>query len=523
MVELSLKNVIYKNRLLLDFLDGNHNLNSYHNGSSFETIDKAFYSKRDLSVDKRSILVEVLSAQYHEINQPIPANVNLLKNKDVYTITTGHQLCFMGGPQFFIHKIISTINISRKLKRIHPDVHFVPVFWMASEDHDFEEISKTSIFGQDFKLNGVEDTIAVGRLKSELFKPLFEEVKSFFQNDVKFKVFEEIFSKALTFDNWSQSTRYWVHQLFQDYGLVIIDADDKKLKEQFQSTVELEISKRFVHSNVLESNKQLSSLGYKPNINPREINLFYHENNRRERIKYDGDSYQIGKSEFTSDELVLKSKSDVERFSPNVLLRPLFQETILPNLAYVGGPSELTYWLQLKETFDGVNLNYPKLILRDHFAFISAKQFEKWKHHGLKAEQLLHDFNDLTAALLMEENKDSLDFSGYHKQIDLLQKDLTKLVIEEDKSLEATVGSSINNMKKSLDVLQGKLKKSIKRKNEQKLNQIQNIQRKIFTNGVLNERKESFIGIYINDPQSYVDLLIENSNPGNPNLNLIIC
>ena len=227
-------------------------------------------------------------------------------------------------------------------------------------------------------------------------------------------------------------------------------------------------------------------------------------------------SYQIGKSEFTSDELVMKSKSDVECFSPNVLLRPLFQETILPNLAYVGGPSELTYWLQLKETFDSVNLNYPKLILRDHFAFISAKQFDKWTHYGLKAEQLLHDFNDLTAALLMEENKDSLDFSGYHKQIDLLQKDLTKLVIEEDKSLEATVGSSINNMKKSLDVLQGKLKKSIKRKNEQKLNQIQNIQRKIFTNGVLNERKESFIGIYINDPQSYVDLLIENSNPETP-------
>ena len=197
-----------------------------------------------------------------------------------------------------------------------------------------------------------------------IYLNLFEEVKSFFQNDVKFKVFEEIFSKALTFDNWSQSTRYWVHQLFQDYGLVIIDADDKKLKEQFQSTVELEISKRFVHSNVLESNKQLSSLGYKPNINPREINLFYHENNRRERVKYNGDSYQIGKSEFTSDELVMKSKSDVKRFVLNVLLRPLFQETILPNLAYVGGPSELTYWLQLKETFDSVNLNYPKLILK---------------------------------------------------------------------------------------------------------------------------------------------------------------
>ena len=122
----------------------------------------------------------------------------------------------------------------------------------------------------------------------------------------------------------------------------------------------------------------------------------------------------------------------------------------------------------------------------------------------------------------MEENKDSLDFTEFHKQIDLLQKDLTKIVIEEDKSLEETVGSSINNMKKSLDVLQGKLKKSIKRKNEQKLNQIQNIQRKIIINGVLNERKESFIGIYINDPQSYVDLIIKNSNPGNSNLNLII-
>ena len=105
---------------------------------------------------------------------------------------------------------------------------------MASEDHDFQEISHTTIFGKKFSIEDTHDTIAVGRLKSSVFQSLHEEVKEFFKTDEKFKILEDLFEKAMSFDSWSKTTRFWVHHLFKDYGLVILDADDVELKKLFK-------------------------------------------------------------------------------------------------------------------------------------------------------------------------------------------------------------------------------------------------------------------------------------------------
>ena len=190
-----------------------------------------------------------------------------------------------------------------------------------------------------------------------------------------------------------KTTRYWVHHLFKDYGLVILDADDKELKKSFKKIIEADINEQFVYRHVKETNQKLSDLHYKVQIDPRELNLFYHDTSKENELLED-DCFKIAEVNYDQDSLLNLAESDIDRFSPNVLLRPLYQEHILPNLAYVGGPSELAYWLQLKSSFDHINIPYP-ILISDHFAFMSEKQLKQWIDNGFLKEQLLEDFDQI--------------------------------------------------------------------------------------------------------------------------------
>jgi bacillithiol biosynthesis cysteine-adding enzyme BshC len=521
MSTITLKNTIYKNKLLLDFLDHATNLSSFHNGSSLDMIDDHFMMDRDLQIYQRKILVNALVRQYDSIGEEAPSGVYQLEKKGVYSVTTGHQLCFMGGPQFFIHKIISTIKSCQLLKEKYPQNDFIPIFWMATEDHDFQEISHTTIFGKKFSLEDTMDSVAVGRLKSSLFRSLHEEVKEFFKTDEKFNILENLFEKAMSFESWSKTTRYWVHYLFKDHGLVILDADDKELKKSFKKIIEADINQQFVYRHVKETNQKLSDLHYKVQIDPRELNLFYHDTSKRERIKLEDDRFKIAELNYDQDSLLNLAESDIDRFSPNVLLRPLYQEHILPNLAYVGGPSELAYWIQLKSSFDHVGIPYPILILRDHFAFMSEKQLQKWIDNGFLKEQLLEDFDQLVKNMVKDEMNETGDFNPFYQQLDEMEKALSILVTKQDQSLRGSVGSSINSMKKALASTEGKFKKSIKRKNEQKTNQLLKIQKQVIQNNSLTERNESFISAFLTF-EDYLKLLLDRSNPGSGVLTLLL-
>ena len=521
MPTITLKNTVYKNKLLLDFLDQSASLSPFHNGSSLDMINDDIMRNRDLQLEQRTILVNALAIQYDSIGEKAPSGVFKLEKKGVYSVTTGHQLCFMGGPQFFIHKIISTIKSCQLLKEKYPFNDFVPIFWMATEDHDFQEISHTTIFGKKFSLEDTTDTVGVGKLKSSVFQSLFEEVKEFFKTDEKFSVLEKLFEKAMSFDSWSKTTRYWVHHLFKDLGLVILDADDKELKKSFKKIIEADINEQFVYRHVKDTNQKLSDLHYKVQIDPRELNLFYHDTSKRERIKLEDDCFKITELNYEKDDLLSIAESNIERFSPNVLLRPLYQEYILPNLAYVGGPSELAYWLQLKSTFDYVDMPYPILVLRDHFAFMSEKQLQQWTDNGFSTDQLLEDFDQLLKDMVKDEMNEMGDFSPFYQQLDEMEKALSNLVTKQDQSLRGAVGSSINSMKKALSNTEGKYKKSIKRKNEQKLNQLLKIQKQVIQNNGLVERKESFISAYLTF-ENLPKLLLEHASPGSGVLTLLL-
>ena len=178
----------------------------------------------------------------------------------------------------------------------------------------------------------------------------------------------EIVETAYTkFDKLADATRYLVNALFGQYGLVIIDADDHRLKQQFAHIIEQDIIEQNSFKNISATNEQLEKLGVHIQVNPREINFFYLMDGLRERIVFEDELYKVLNTEisFSKEELQKEISNYPERFSPNVVMRPLYQEYILPNIAYVGGGAEVVYWLELKSNFEHYKVDFPILILRN--------------------------------------------------------------------------------------------------------------------------------------------------------------
>ena len=518
MDKISLINHVYKNKLLVDFLKNKEEISSFHNGNSFESLNENFLSKKEISTEKRKLLVEVISNQYDSTKLSVPDNVIQLLKKGTYTITTGHQLCLFSGPQYFIHKIISIIKSSLELNKKYPNSHFVPLFWMASEDHDFEEISSINLFGKELKVNDSFNK-PVGELNPKVFSPVLNELKELLKNEPKSNELIKLFSDSFNQSSWSNATRFYLNQLFGKYGLVVLDANDKILKDSFASIMKKEIDDKFIYNSVIDSNSKISEKGYKPSINPRELNLFYLNKDSRDRIIFSNDDFTIGNKKYSLKELEIAIDNNPELFSPNVLMRPVFQEFILPNVAYIGGPSELTYWLQLKGCFECVNLEYPLLILRDHFSWIDSKSISWWKDQEFLIDDLFQSFD----SLIRKDAKanDVFHFDKEKEMFNQLSISINDKSRSIDSSFEKSANASLKNMEKELIRIENKLLKAFKTKNQNKINKIQKIQSKLINNGVLKERVENFIVPFLNSKDDYFDKLLETSDINNPTLKIL--
>ena len=221
------------------------------------------------------------------------------------------------------------------------------------------------------------------------------------------------------------------------------------------------------------------------------------------------------------EEIINELNKFPEKFSPNVLMRPLYQEKVLPNLIYVGGPSELTYWMQLKESFSKSNLNYPILLLRDHFLWIEEKNINKWNDLGFSINDFSKNPDNLIKSYFLNSQNLNLDFNN---ETVVLEK-LSFLLKEKAKSLDVTliptIDASLKAMTYNMEKIKNKLIQSWKRNEAQKVNQINKLSRLVHENGKLKERSESFIPSFLKSPNDYIHKLKKASNPEKPSLKII--
>ena len=501
--------------LFLDYIAQKEALgNFYHRPPRLESFADQL-AEKELDSQVRTNLVKVLRQQYDglEITETVRENVDALAEDSTYTITTGHQLTIFSGPLFFIYKLVTTINACRQLSEAHPDYRFVPVYWMASEDHDFAEINHFHLFGQRYAWDTKQQG-AVGRFNLEGM----DEVLSALPEAVP--LFEKAYREH---DTLAAATRYYVNELFGEQGLVVLDADDAPLKRHFLPVMQDDAFNHSGQQLVEKASQRLDELGYRTQVHPRAINLFYLTDQQRERLVREEDGFAVNNTEqrFSEEELRQAMETHPERFSPNVVLRPLYQETILPNLGYVGGPGELAYWLQLKPTFNHYQVPFPILLPRNFALVVSKSNAKKLQKVGLEPSELFQDTDTLVKSFVAQNADASLSLGEQKAALAEVYQQIEEKVLAVDGSLKGFIGAESSKAFKSVDAIEKRLKKAEEQKQETAVGQLESLKEKLFPDGGLQERHENLLTYHINNPQ-FIDELLEKFEPFDLQFNVLI-
>jgi len=448
----------------------------------------------------RNILVQSLTQQAQTVantSKESVANIAQLENSNCFTVTTGHQLCLFTGPLYFIYKIISTINLSEWLSHNFPDKKFVPVYWMASEDHDFEEVNHAFVYGKKIEWK-IDEKGAVGNFKTKNIQSAILELETVLGTGEHAQELISVFKNAyLNHDSLDKATRFLVNELFGTYGLVIADGNDKILKLELRDLIKKDIFENIPAKKINETISYLQSKKYTVQVNPRDINCFYLYENGRNRIEKIGDSYALTGTDKTFSKAELENIIDLspEKISPNVVLRPMYQQHILPNIAYVGGPGELNYWLQYKTMFEALNVFFPILQPRASIMIIDKNQGQKLNKLGIDPLSVFKSEQDLIN-FIVESKGESIELTEEKKKAETIFNDLQKKTNEIDKTLENLVKAELQKTLNSLSAIEAKLNKSLKQHSETEINQIKTIRSKLFPENMPQERYDNFSMYY---------------------------
>jgi len=502
--------------VVLDYIDEKEKLASFYQYSpSIQGFEKAV-KERTFSGD-RDLLVSTLKKQYEQLEPSalVTENVNLLADGRTFTITTGHQLNIFTGPLYFIFKIVTAIKLAGDLKKQFPDYNFVPVYWMATEDHDFEEINHVKI--EDRMLTWQTNAAgATGKLSTKDFVETLVAYKGYLgisdNGQHLSALVEKAYSGGKTLAN---ATRELVNSLFGDRGLICVDADDSALKEQFASIIYQDITEQNSFKHISASSEALEKSGYKPQVNPREINFFYMTDQLRERIVEENGQYQVLNSSitFTKEALQEEINTHPERFSPNVVMRPVYQEVILPNLAYIGGGAEVTYWLQLKANFEHYKVPYPVLILRNSAMVIDERSARKMQILDINAIGLFLSDAQLKNQWIKAHVGDPLCLEDEQRAIRAVFDQIKLNSYKIDKTLSLSAEAAKTKALKLIASLEKKLLRAEKRKHATSLQQIDNLKNKLFPSGTLQERVLNLAPMYVLYGDDFIESLFTAFKP----------
>lgn len=460
---------------------------------STENFGKQIELKSSFSAQNRAILHRALKEQYALSKLELPNSAAKLLNANCFTVCTGHQLNLFTGPLYTIYKIAHTIKLAQQVQEKYPQNQIVPVFWLASEDHDLAEIDHFFI-GKDKIHWQTEQSGAVGPMSLEKWSKWQLKLLGLFPNH---KVQIEELLAVYQGENLADATRKLIHHLFQNTDLLIIDGNDLELKRLFVPSMQKEVREQFAFRESQLSKQILEQKNLKEQAFARDINLFSLKNKQRTRLEKTENGVKIGETHYSESEILALIEKNPAMFSPNVMLRPLYQETILPNLCYVGGAGELAYWLQLKPIFDAVHVPYPLIQLRVSMQLMSIKDAEKLNKLGLDFPK----FSDKKERVLKEhlhEIRERQDASAaLQEHIDALEKIMLEQAQSVDQTLLAAAKAERVRMQKLLENFSKKLERNEKRLHHEALNRLRTLHEKYFPDDGLQERHENFISFYL--------------------------
>lgn len=502
-------------KIVLDYLDDADQLRGFYaHRPTVEGLQQAIETRKGFATN-RNVLVEHLHQQYNAVslNDAVTKNIELLRREHTFTITTAHQPNLFTGPLYFLYKILHAIKLAADCKHQFAQYDFVPVYYMGSEDADVDELAHFWLNGEKKEWKTTQSG-AFGRfvVDKELVKLIDAMAGEIGVDPFGNELATQLKNYYKVGSSIQQATFELVNDLFAEYGLIVLIADAAELKQQMKAVFEDELLQHNSSKLVEQTAKQLEQY-YKVQAGGREINLFYLDEDIRERIEAKGEGYAVANTtiEFTKDEIIKELNEHPERFSPNVILRGLFQETILPNIAFIGGGGEIAYWLELKAVFDFYKIPFPALVLRNSFLLIEAKWKAKQEKWQLSNEELFQPAEALLNNLVIKESAEAVKLNGTYTEAEQLYE----LLRQKSAAVDATLVPHVEALKTKtlyrLQELEKKLLRAEKRKFTDQRRQMEQIKKALFPNNGLQERIDNFSPYYSKWGRELIHQLYEHS------------
>jgi len=470
--------------------------------------DQTAFSRQTDKVRSRDLPREQLAAILKELNLSYGCGAQTVGNIQKFiqdkacAVVTGQQVGLFSGPLYTIFKALTAIKLAESLNQTSLGC-FVPVFWLASDDHDFAEINHIRLLDKENKVEDIKYKGHPVNLKTPVSKiVLSTEISNCIQqlkdltHDSEFK--PEILSQLGTAyqagHSFVEAFAQWMTRLFKSYGLIFIDAAQPDLKDLGKNVFYTEIAQNSPSTQcALETSRKLTQKNYSTQIKLHEgiLNLFLGED-ERDTIQFRDDDYSIkGRPQtFKKDELLQLLENQPHKFSPNVLLRPLYQDTLLPTVAYVGGQSEVAYFAQMKEVYKGFNLPMPIIYPRKSLSLIEKKIDKALKTYSLKVQDIWQNADAKINKIAKEKIPRSLDIA-FQTTASHLDRDLTDIKQETlvfEPTLEKSVDLTIRNIHHQIILLEKKILKASKKQNTIITQRIHLAKSSLYPNQHLQER-----------------------------------
>jgi bacillithiol biosynthesis cysteine-adding enzyme BshC len=493
--------------LFLDYLYEFENVSEYfkydfRDRDQYKKIFKAITESDNAS---RIKLKNILDSQYSDLtpSNKTQKNIDLIAKENTLTIVTGQQLGLLGGPMYTFYKIITVIKLSNNLKSRYDEYNFVPVFWLEGDDHDFNEVRSINIFNNDNDLQNIgykEEIDPDDAKKSVGFIEFDDSINEIFDQlgkhlrDTEFKepLLEELKAIFKTGKSFKTTFRQLIHSLFDDQGLILIDPQDKQIKELLKPVFRKEIDDFREHTEKLvHVSARLEEIYYaQVKVNP--VNLFFSTDDGRYSIEPVDDEFRLKRKRksFTKEELLELVENEPERFSPNVLLRPICQDYLLPTAFYVGGPSEISYFAQVTPLYDLYNIQTPIVYPRSSVTLLEANIKKALDKYGISLNDIFLGVDELQKNVIdsLTENKVDDIFSEVQTEVELVLDKLKEKLFELDKTIADTSKKYRSKIFNTLIELKGKAEQAQKQKFEVTLRQLDRACTLLFPQAVLQER-----------------------------------
>ena len=470
--------------------------------------DLTSYARQAENVRSRYLPREKLSEILKESNlrygcgAPTLRNIQKLVEDKACAVVTGQQTGLFSGPLYTIFKALTAIRLAEYLSREKSGT-CVPVFWLASNDHDFAEIDHINLLDKENRIKAIQYRGPSTALKSPVSQVVLSQDSSDcirqleeLTHDSEFKpeILSQLRDAYRPGQTYVEAFARWMTRLFQSYGLIFIDPEHPGLKDLGKDVFYSEIAQNSPSTQgARETSQKLDQKNYPTQVPQREgiLNVFLVDGERRS-IRVEDNGYRIkGKTHtYSKDELLQLVEKEPHTFSPNVLLRPLFQDTLLPTIAYVGGTSEVAYFAQMKDVYRSFNLPMPVIYPRKSLTLIEKTVDKTLQTYSLKVEDIWRDADEKINGLAKQQFPPSLtevfQITTSHINRDLA--DIKREIQAFDPVLEKTVDQTVRKIRHQLSLLEAKTLQASKKRNIVLMNRLNLAKNSLYPNRHLQER-----------------------------------